>query len=51
MASQIRIPASWRSMRSRGRPKVVGKPAYGKGMVSGVKKIETFRPAKIISLN
>jgi len=30
---------------------VVGKPAYGKGMISGVKKIETFRPAKIISLN
>lgn len=50
MVSQIRIPASWRSMRSRGS-KAISKPAYGKGMISGVKKIETFRPAKIISLN
>lgn len=29
----------------------VGTPSFGKGMVSGLKKLETFTPAKIISLN
>jgi hypothetical protein len=29
----------------------VGTPRFGKGMVSGLKKLETFAPAKIISLN
>ncbi|MFB2554046.1 PAN domain-containing protein [Ensifer soli] len=29
----------------------IGKPAYGMDMVSGVKKIETFSPATIISLD
>lgn len=29
----------------------IGTPSFSKGMVSGVKKIETFAPAKIISLD
>jgi hypothetical protein len=29
----------------------VGTPTFGKGMVSGLKKLETFAPAKIISLD
>ncbi|KKX26751.1 hypothetical protein YH62_23760 [Rhizobium sp. LC145] len=29
----------------------IGTPTFGKGMVSGLKKLETFAPAKIISLN
>lgn len=29
----------------------IGTPLVGKGMVSGLKKLETFSPAKIISLN
>lgn len=29
----------------------IGTPMFGKGMVSGLKKLETFSPAKIISLN
>lgn len=29
----------------------IGSPSFGKGMVSGLKKLETFSPAKIISLN
>jgi hypothetical protein len=29
----------------------IGTPRYGKGMVSGLKKLETFSPAKIISLD
>lgn len=30
---------------------VIGTPMFGKGMVSGLKKMETFAPAKIISLD
>lgn len=29
----------------------IGTPTFGKGMVSGLKKLETFAPAKIISLD
>lgn len=29
----------------------IGTPMFGKGMVSGLKKLETFAPARIISLN
>jgi hypothetical protein len=29
----------------------IGSPSFGEGMVSGLKKLETFSPAKIISLN